>query len=324
MSKIKRICVLGGSGFVGQHIVSRLASLGYNVRVLTRHRERHRELLVLPTVEVKTADIHDQQDLTKQFAGMDAVVNLVGILYETSKKQQQFQTVHVDLTHKVMDACHNNHVLRLLHMSALRADPARGTSKYLRSKGQAENLVHTNSGMNVTSFRPSVIFGKKDNFLNRFATLLKMTPKILPFPLACPNAKFAPVYIEDVATAFVSSLENKGTFSQRYNLCGPKAYTLKELVQYISKISGQHRTIIGLGDGLSKAQAILMELAPGNLFSLDNYQSMRTDSLCDDEFPAIFNLKPASIESIAPGYLAADTKSREKFYDYRTHANRDH
>jgi len=309
---------------VGQHIVSRLASLGYNVRVLTRHRERHRELLVLPTVEVNTADVHNQQDLTKQFAGIDAVINLVGILYETSKKQQQFQTVHVDLTHKVMDACQNNKVLRLLHMSALRADPARGTSKYLRSKGQAENLVNTNSGINVTSFRPSVIFGRGDSFLNRFANLLQSAPKILPFPLACPNAKFAPVYVKDVTTAFVASLENIDTFGQRYNLCGPKVYTLKELVQYVADISGQRRSIMGLGDGLSKAQAIMMELAPGHLFTLDNYQSLKTDSICDGAFPAIFNVKPRSIESVAPGYLTAKTKPREKLYHYRTHANRDH
>jgi len=308
---------------VGRHIVSRLASQGYNVRVLSRHRERHRELLVLPTVEVKTADVHDLQILTKQFAGVDAVINLVGILYETSKKQQQFQTVHVDLTHKVMDACHNNKVVRLLHMSALRADPARGTSKYLRSKGQAENLVNTNSSINVTSFRPSVIFGKEDSFLNRFARLLKSAPKMLPFPLACPNAKFAPVYIEDVTTAFIASLENKDTFGQRYNLCGPKVYSLKELVQYVAKISGQHRYIMGLGDGLSKTQAIMMELAPGNLFSIDNYQSLKTDSVCDDVFPAIFNLKPTSIESVAPGYLSTDSKPREKFYLYRTQAKRD-
>jgi len=323
VSKIKRICVLGGTGFVGQHIVSRLASHGYDVRVLTRHRERHRELLVLPTVEVKTADVHNQQDLTKQFAGVDAVINLIGILNETSKKHQQFQTVHVDLTHKVMDACHQNDIFRLLHMSALRADAARGTSKYLRSKGQAENLVHTNSGINVTSFRPSVIFGKGDSFLNRFAKLLKLAPKMLPFPLACPNAKFAPIYVEDITTAFVASLENKDTYGQRYNLCGPMVYTLKELVQYVAEVSGNPHSIMGLGDGLSKTEAILMELAPGNLFSLDNYQSMKTDSICDDEFPAIFNLKPTSIESVAPGYLANDSKSREKFYIYRTHAKRD-
>ena len=308
---------------MGQHIVSRLASHGYNVRVLSRHRERHRELLVLPTVEVKTADVHNQQDLTKHFADVDVVINLVGILHEKSRKNQQFQTVHVDLTHKVMDACHHNNIFRLLHMSALRADAARGTSKYLRSKGQAENLVHTNSGINVTSFRPSVIFGKEDSFLNRFAKLLKLAPKMLPFPLACPNAKFAPVYVEDITTAFVASLDNKDTFGERYNICGPKVYTLKELVQYVAEISGQARSIMGLSDGLSKAEAIMMELAPGDLFSLDNYQSMKTDSICDDEFPAIFNLKPTSIESIAPAYLANDNKPREKFYDYRTHAKRD-
>lgn len=317
-----KICVLGGTGFVGQHLVSRLASDGHTVRVLTRHRERHRSLLVLPTVEVVSTNVHDESELKKQSAGMDAVINLVGILNETGRKGKGFQHTHVGLTQKVVQACEYNRITRLLHMSALNAtaDNRKKTSHYLHSKGQAEELVHSVKGINVTSFCPSVIFGPGDSFFNRFYGLLKTIPFV--FPLACPKARFAPIYVEDVVEVFVKSLQDTRTFGQRYELCGPKQYSLKELVNYTASFIPFKRRIIGLGPSLSKLQAMLMEFAPGKPFSCDNYQSLQIDSVCKGPFPGIFDIKPRSIEEIVPLYLST-CQQRQQYQRFRSYSRRD-
>lgn len=322
MSKLHRVCILGGTGFVGQHIVAQLAKHKHHVKVLTRHRERHRDLLVMPTVVVKEANAHDLDTLKKEFAGYDVVINLVGILNEDSKKELSFQGAHVDLARKVVEACRTNRISRLLHMSALNADAGRGSSRYLRSKGEAENLVHTNKDVMVTSFRPSVIFGPQDSFLNRFARLLKLTPKLIPFPLACPNSRFAPVYVEDIAMAFVNAIDNQATFGKHYDLCGPKAYTLKELVKYTAQLTGHKRLILGLGKDLSKLQAIVFSLAPGKPFTFDNYLSLQQDAVCKGPFPPELGISPMALETIAPTYLA-HKHSRQRLHDYRKHSHRE-
>ncbi|MDH5408791.1 MAG: complex I NDUFA9 subunit family protein [Gammaproteobacteria bacterium] len=317
----KNICVLGGTGFVGQHLVSRLVRDGHHVRILTRHRERHRSLLVLPTVEVIKANIHNENDLNKYFAGQDVIINLVGILNESGNKGKGFQKAHVQLAQKVVQACEHNKVTRLLHMSALNAsaDPKNVVSHYLHTKGQAEELVHVIKGLDVTSFRPSVIFGPGDSFFNRFYQLLKLTPFVMP--LACPNARFAPVYVGDVVSAIVHCLYDARTCDQRYDLCGPKSYTLLQLVKFTASFLPYKRRIIGLPPVLSKLQALIMDFVPGKPFSRDNYRSLQVDSVCKGKFPEIFQLTPSSIEEIVPQYLV-NRCERGKFQDYRNHARR--
>ncbi len=300
----KRVCVLGGTGFVGQYIVEYLAEQGHEITVISRHRERKRDLLVLPTVKIVTADVHDPQVLKVQLAEQDAVINLIGILNESGRNT--FRQVHVELARKLAEACTINQVPRVLQMSALKASPD-GTSKYLRSKAEAENLLHKLHSADVTSFQPSVIFGPHDQFFNRFASLLRLPPRIAPFPLACARARFAPVFVEDVAQAFVKSLTNKQTYGQRYALCGPKTYTLKELVEYTAQICGISKFIVPLGDSVSRAQGLIMGVLPGKPFTLDNYLSSTIDSVCDEEFPALFGIKPTSLESQVPLYLGAST-----------------
>jgi uncharacterized protein YbjT (DUF2867 family) len=322
VSTLHRVCILGGSGFVGRHIVAQLAKDKHHVKVLTRHRERHRDLLVMPSVEVKNANVHDVNTLKAEFVGYDVVINLVGILNDEGKKDRSFQGAHVDLARKIMEACRANRISRLLHMSALNADAGRGSSRYLRSKGEAENLLHTNKDVRVTSFRPSVIFGPDDSFLNRFAGLLKITPKLMPFPLACPNSRFAPIYVEDIAKAFAKSIDNKATFGKHYDLCGPKEYTLKELVQYTGELTGEKRMILGLGQGLSKLQAIIFSVIPGKPFTFDNYLSLLQDSVCKEPFPQVFGFAPTPLEVIAPAYLA-NKQSRRRLDGFRKAARRD-
>ena len=319
----KNICVLGGTGFVGYHVVSQLAKAGYKVRVLTRHRERNRKLLVLPTVEVITTDIHDTNSLRQCLANQDAVINLVGILNEPRDNGRGFHRAHVELSQKIIDACNAKGVKRLLHMSALNADAKNGSSYYLRSKGEAENLIHGVRNINATSFRPSVIFGPADSFFNRFACLLFRIP--LFFPLAGATTRFAPVYVEDVARAFVKSLNDPRTYDQRYDLCGPKNYTLKQLVEYTAKNIGVRRRVIALGKIASLLQANVFEYFPGKPFSRDNYRSMQVDSVCKDNgetLKTVFNITPTAIEAEVPRYLR-DNSCRRRYDEFRQHAHRD-
>ena len=310
-----QICMLGGTGFVGSHIAARLAAAGHSVKILTRRRERHRELLVVPGIALVEADIFDRGQLLKHFAHCHAVINLVGILNEKGHRGDGFHRMHVELSKLVLDACLNNRVKRLLHMSALNADASAAPSFYLRSKGEAENalLTYNSDRIAVTSFRPSVIFGANDSFFNRFAGLLKLVPV---FPLACPDARFAPVYVGDVASRFVNALEDPSTYGKRYDLCGPHDYSLVELVRYTAKLLGIRRYVIGLPDGLSKLQANIFEWLPGKPFSLDNYNSLKVDSIC-----TAGAREPTSIESIVPGYIG-NNDPNQNFDDYRKVARR--
>jgi NADH dehydrogenase len=312
--KTYRICVLGGTGFVGKHLLNRLVAEGHHTRVLTHHRERHRDLLVLPTLSLIQADIHNESELKKHLAGQDVVINLVGILNESGHKGKGFQQAHVQLAQKVVQACEANHIQRLLHMSALNATPKKKISHYLLSKGQAEDLVHIINTLQVTSFRPSVIFGPGDSFINRFHHLLRLMP--LAMPLACPNARFAPVYVGDVVEAIVHSLHDPDTIGQRYELCGPRVYTLKQLVQYIAGFLPVKRRVIGLPPLLSKMQACIMEYLPGKPFSIDNFNSLQVDSVCKQPFPEIFGIKPRTIEEIVPHYLYRQSP-RDQYAAYR-------
>ena len=317
----KHICVLGGGGFVGRAIVARLSKQQVKVRVLTRRRERHRDLLVLPGVDVIEADIHHAPALEHYFRDCDAVINLVGILNEKRDDGLGFRRAHVDLVEKVVHACQHTGCTRLLHMAALHADAKKGPSYYLRSKGEALDLVHAAKDLNVTSFCPSVIFGPGDSFFNRFAGLLRLMPGVMP--LACGNARFAPVYVGDVAEAFVRSLNNPHSYGQRYQLCGPRIYTLKQLVEYTAQQLGITRKVIGLGPGLSKLMANVFEYVP--LFkpiTRDNYRSLQIDSVCEKPFPAIFDITPHSIEAIVPTYLGHQY-ARAQYNLLRRHARRD-
>lgn len=315
------ICILGGTGFVGRHLANRLIQDQHQLRILSRRRERHRALLVLPGVEIIEADVHDASVLRKHIAGCDVVINLAGILNESRHTRNHFRDVHVELARKIVDTCIQTGVKRLLHMSALNADAAKGSSVYLRTKGEAENLIHqtANGHLNVTSFRPSVIFGPEDSFFNRFACLLKQIP--FAFPLACPDAQFAPVYVNDVTETFARALDNPHTYGQRYDLCGPHVYTLGQLVQYTADTIGVKRRIIRLGDGMSRLQARIMQHAPGKPFSMDNYNSMKMPSVCDSHYPDVFGITPTPLESVVPGYLTSDT-SKGRFSVLRRMAGR--
>ncbi len=313
--QIRSVCLLGGSGFVGGRIAHLLAQQGVHVRVLTRLRERAKHLLVLPTVDVVQANIFDAATLEKQFRGMDAVVNLVGILRE--RRKGDFQRVHTQLPQTVVTALQRAGVRRLLHMSSLPA--ARDApSAYLRSKGEAEIAIRNTRGeAAITIFRPSVIFGPGDSFLSLFAKVVQLVPVIA---LACPNARFQPVYVEDVARAFVTSIGNPATFGETYNLCGPQTYTLRQLIELVCHTLGKPRPIIGLGNTLSYLQALVMEFAPISLMTRDNYRSMQVPCVCDGAFPQVFGFQPTALESVIGDYIG--NAPRAPYQRFRTRAGR--
>lgn len=311
--QISQICVIGGAGFVGRHLCQQLAAQGYRVRVPTRDRERAKALILLPTVDVVVADVQDPAALAAMVRGCDAVINLVGVLHDARGKRG-FAAAHVELARKVVAACRANKVRRLLQMSAFGA-AMDAPSAYLRSKGEAETIVRE-SGLDFTIFRPSVIFGPDDSFLNMFACLLRALPVIV---LASPGARFQPVYVDDVAAAFVRALPDMKTFGQSYALCGPQRYTLRELVAYVGRITGRQRPILGLNRALSYCQAYAMEWLPVKLMTRDNLRSMEVDSVSDSVFP--FGIKPRALEAVAPMWLATRTP-RARYQRFRNAAGR--
>jgi NADH dehydrogenase len=318
--ELKKVLLIGGGGFVGGWIANRLSERGIRVTIPSRHRDNAKDPILLPTVYVVNADVNEPAQLASLMKGVDAVINLVGILHDGDSTQpygKRFSAAHVDLPKKIVVAMKQTGVRRLIHMSALKA-AADAPSAYLRSKadGEAAVLAAANE-LDVTVFRPSVIFGPGDSFLNTFATLLNLLPVL---PLASGSARFQPVYIGDVADAFAASLTDRATFGQTYELAGPKAYSLRELVDYTGATIGKRRPIIDLPNALASLQAGLLGLLPNPPMTRDNLRSMQVDNVTEGRrnYPG---WQPRSLESIAPAYLAAISLKR-RLDGYRCRAGR--
>lgn len=306
---MKKILVLGGSGFLGSHLCERLARLQWRVTVPTRDEMNARHLARLPLVDVVRADVHDEAALRQLVAGHDAVVNLVGVLHGT---ESGFAKAHAELPEKLARACLAIGVKRLVHVSALGVQdgpPDAAPSRYLRSKtrGEAALKAAAANGLLLTLLRPSVYFGAQDRFLNLFAKLQKIFPVV---PLAGAETRFQPVWVEDVAQAIEHCLQDPATIGRTYELCGPDVFTLRELVQLAGRLSGinrgRGRPVIALPRAVGRLQALLMELAPGTpLMSRDNLDSMRIDNVAGGKLPDLraLGITPASLAAIAPGYL---------------------
>lgn len=322
---MEQVLVLGGSGFVGHHVCEKLVRHEVHVTVPTRRWANAQNLLIYPFMDVLELDVHDEAALTRAVAGHDAVVNLVAILHGN---QAAFDKVHVALPQKLARACIANGVKKLVHISALGADgqhPEAAPSMYLRSKSQGEAVLMAAAGrgmqtaFDLTILRPSVMFGAEDKFLNLFARLQKHLPIM---PLAGANARFQPVWVEDVASAVVKSLERGGIESPSnaphvLELCGPDLFTLKELVQLSARLSGiregRGRPVLALPRWLGRLQARLMELAPGQpLMSRDNLDSMQRDNVASGKLPGLQSLgiTPSALMPIASDYLTQDQPTR--------------
>lgn len=322
--KLDSVLVLGGSGFIGRHIVLELARRGIDVTVPSRRRERAKHLITLPTVEVIESDILAQGELARLAAGKQALINLVGILHGRRGRADErgpnnygpdFARAHVEVAQAAVSACRAAGVRRLVHVSAIGAE-SRAPSEYLRSKGIAEQAVLAAQDLDVTVYRPSVVFGPEDQFLNRFAMLAQMLPVI---GIPCPDARFQPVYVGDVARAVVDTLDEPETYGKRYDLAGPREYTMRELFEYVCAVTGRRRILFGLPDWIAGMQARFLELSPVPIMSRDNLRSMEVPSVTSEPFP--FGVQPQSLEAIAPTYLAR-RGPRERLPELRWRARR--
>jgi uncharacterized protein YbjT (DUF2867 family) len=295
-------CILGGTGFVGRHLLVRLTKAGWHCRIPTRYPHRHRDLALYRRVSLMPVPTIDAAGLADCMKDADLVVNLIGILNEA--KDGDFQRIHVELVSEVVTAARKAGVPRYLHMSALHADARSGSSAYLRSKGAGEDLAHSAEGLTVTSFRPSVVFGRGDSFFNRFATLLELAPGL--FPLACPDARFAPVWVGDVTQAMLRTVGDDTSTGRRYDLCGPRIFTLEELVAYTAARIGRRTLLMGLNDFGSRLQARVFGYLPGRPLTMDNYLSMQTPSTCAEHNGLLeLGIHPTDVDTVVPTYLGA-------------------
>jgi uncharacterized protein YbjT (DUF2867 family) len=316
VKQLNKVVVLGGSGFVGSTLVAKLDAAGYEVTVLTRRRDRAKHLFLLPNVKVQSCNIFNEAELTQALTGAHVVINLIGILHQS--RRLRFDQVHHQLPNIVASICVQLGIKRLIHMSSLGAS-AQAPSAYLQSKAAGElALSEYHNLLNITVFKPSIIFGRGDAFINLFATLIKFLPVIL---LAKPNAQFQPIWVEDVATCFVESVNNVDTYGKTYELAGSKVYSFRQLLEKIMVTLGVKRPIVGLSDGLSLAQGFMMEFLPIKLMSRDNVRSMEVDSVSHAPFPSVFGVSPAPLESVMPDYLN-NQNPRGYYDDFRSAAGR--
>jgi NADH dehydrogenase len=330
--KFSEVLVVGGSGFIGRHLVAALAARGVRVIVPSRRRERAKHLFLLPTVDVLEADVLAPGVLERLADRCQAVVNLVGTLHSRRGRRDErgpndygpdFARVHVELPQAIVNACRATGARRLLHVSALGAD-ANAPSEYLRSKAIGEQAVLAAADLEATAFRPSVVFGPEDRFLNQFALVSRITPAL---GVPCPDARFQPVYVGDVVRAMLAALDDPEAHGRCFELCGPREYRLKELVELVCRITGRRRLVLGLPSWASYLQARLFELMPEplKLMTRDNYYSMQVPNVCTMGAPLPFGLVPQAIEAVAPSYLAPagmKTGPRERYPELRWRARR--
>lgn len=323
---MKRIVILGGGGFIGSAVAERLAARGDQLTIPTRVLARANHLAVLPTADIRVANIRDEATLKGLVSGADAVVNLVGILH--GEPGSGFDGAHVDLPRAVARVCAAQRVPVLVHMSALNAD-VNGPSEYLRSRGRGEAAVRealAGSSTRLAILRPSVVFGRRDNFLNMLAGLVSKFPVI---PLGSSGAQFQPVHVEDVADALVQCIDHPELATTALPLVGPRVYTMRELVDFVIATLGVSRVVLPLPHALAMLQAIAFEFPPGKwlgaalgvALTRDNVRSMSLPNVSTSPLPAGFRWQPAALEPIASDYLRLHSH-RTRLQDFRERAGR--
>lgn len=295
-----RLVLTGATGFLGGHLLAKLSSLGHECRVLTRTDKQAALQRQFPGVTFQATDLSSPRDLESALQGADGVINLIGILNEKvwERGGAGFRAAHVAPVAALVDACGQSHIRRFIQVSALNA--GKGNSYYLQSKGEAENILRSADHIDETIVQPAVIFGPGDSFFNRFAALLRFAPVL---PLACPNAKMQPVWVEDVVTAIGLCLDHRATAGKTLELVGPEVFSLRQLVEKTAEFKGWQRTIVGLPDWLAYSQAVIMNFVPGRPFSTDNFHSLQIDSVSQHNALVDLGIHPTSINDIVPSYL---------------------
>ena len=302
MQNIGKVTILGGTGFIGSQLAIKLSKLANKIDVLTRNSESNQDLKIIPNLEIRQIDVTDERSLKQCFKDSDLIINTIGILNEFDI-DNTFENIHYGLTKKISNAINANNVKRYLHISSLNANPE-APSKYLQTKGLAEDHIEDNLKQycNYTIFRPSIVFGEKDSFFNKFSMLLKILPI---FPLACPNSKFMPIYVNDLTDFMIDCILDSETFKKKIDVTGPREYTFHQLIDLTIKSLKIRRLIIPLNYTLSKLQAQVFQILPGKLFTIDNFKSLQINSVSSSGFKG-----SSLIEDIIPRYLNVSYSQR--------------
>ena len=303
MVKISKCVIFGGTGFVGSNFAQKLSPLASEIVVVTRDIERNKSLKMIPNLTLVPISIGDSKSIRDILKNTEIVVNTIGILNELDQINT-FENIHFKFLQRLSQEMKVNKIKRFLHISSLNAKIGQ-MSDYLHTKGEAENLIlnEMSSFCNTTIFRPSIVFGEEDSFFNKFAKLLKFIPV---FPLACPSAKFQPIYVGDLTDYMISCISDIETYNEKIDMVGPKTYTFSELIKLTTKTMGIRRIIIPLNDYLSKTQAYVFQNLPGKIFTMDNYYSLQIDSVSENGY-----VGRTTVEQKLPNYLNIKDKSEE-------------
>ena len=293
----RTIVILGGTGFIGRVLVARLLANGDRIRVLSRSADTRAR--VPDAAEHRVGDVHDPAFLRDAFADVDGVINLVGILNERGDDGRGFRRAFVELTDTVIAAMGDRGVERLLQMSSLRS--GEGRSHYLQARGEADAHVRA-SPLRWTIFRPSVVAGPGDGLFCRFAQLLRFAPGL---PLGRADARFQPVWVGDVADAFVRALDDDASVGHSYDLVGPEAMTLAGIVHLTARTKGWSRFVLPLPHALGRLQAEVGEHLPGKPISRDNWRSLQLDSISADNGLPALGVAPTDVRARLPEILSA-------------------
>ena len=313
----KRICIIGGTGFVGRVIARQAVDAGHEVTVTSRHPERARDMLV-QGIQVLKSDITTGKGIEDAMQGCDTVINLVGLLFPTPRNS--FEAAHSKGAHHVIDACKKTGVSQLLHMSALISDAAIAHTEYGKTKHQAEEYVRQ-SGLNWAIFRPSIIIGSQDSFLMRFKQLSSIGSVL---PVISGDTKFQPIWVEDVARAFVQSIGNPKVQQQVYTLAGNDVYTFKTILDMWMQALGRKRTLLPVPNIGAKVIATVSKFLPTPIITADQLKLLQYDNISQGEaFPSIFGETTAFsslLPTLATGGQAAQLQ--QALNKARTHYRR--
>ncbi len=296
------VTVFGGSGFLGRHTVRALARAGYRIRVAVRHPNS--AMFLLPAgnvgqIEIRKTNVRDPADVAAAMRGADAVVNLVGVLYE--RGHQSFEELHVTAAETIAKTAAKEGVGRLVHLSAIGADDE-SQSAYAASKGRGEQAVRA-AFAHATILRPSIVFGPEDDFFNRFAWLARLSP-VLPL-IGGGETKFQPVYVGDVARAVLTCLSDSATRGRTYELGGPDVYSFKQLLELILKVTRRRRILVPVPFALAAVKAFFLQFLPKPLLTPDQVRLLKTDNVVAPDAATLADLgiEADSVEAIVPSYL---------------------
>jgi uncharacterized protein YbjT (DUF2867 family) len=298
----KLYTVFGGSGFLGRYVVQALAKSGARIRVATRdpHLSAHvRPLAALGQLDFVRADLTVPASVVRAVEGSDGVINLVGVLKDSSRGG--FDGLHVKGASAIAAAAVQSGVGALVHVSAIGADPA-SASAYGRSKGEGEAAVRA-ANPSATILRPSIVFGPEDNFLNRFAAMIRMAPIV---PVIAPNVKFQPVYVVDIAHAIVAAVTDPAAHGGKsYSLGGPNVLSMKQLLVWIAEVSGRTPDFIDVPDGIASLLARLTGWLPGAPITSDQWLMLQADNIVPPGAAGLeaLGIDPTPMAAIAPSWL---------------------